>query len=74
MWPMAHDLLEHFSEARGHEVVQDWVDCRAEVEKHSRDDVHILEDFHVVVSPVIDETPHEAVGVKWGPADPENHH
>lgn len=27
MWPMAHDLLEHFSKARGHEVVQDWVDC-----------------------------------------------
>lgn len=27
MWPMAHDFLEHFSKAGGHEVVQDWVDC-----------------------------------------------
>jgi len=71
---MAHDLLEHFSKARGHQVVQDWVDCRAKVEKHSGDDVHILEYLQVVVSPVINETPHEAVSVKRGPADPENHH
>ena len=27
MWPMAHDLLEHFSKACGHQVVQDRVDC-----------------------------------------------
>lgn len=74
MWPMAHDLLEHLSKARGHEVVQDRVDCRAEVEKHSGDDVHVLEDFQVAVGPVADETPHEAVGVKRGPADCENHH
>lgn len=72
MLPVAHDLLEHFSEACRHEVVEDWVDCRAEIEKHSRDDVHILEDFPVAVSPFINETPHEAVSVKWCPADPKN--
>lgn len=73
MWPMAHDFLEHFSKACGHEVVQDWVDCWAEVEKDSREYVHILEHFQVVVSPVVDETPHEPVSVKRGPADPKNH-
>lgn len=74
MWPMAHDLLEHFSKACWHEVVQDWVDCWAKVEKHSGDDVHVLEDFQLVVSPVNDKTPHETVSVKRGPADPKHHH
>lgn len=71
---MAHDIFEHFSKTGGHKVVQDGVDNRAEVEKHPRDDVDILEDLQVVISPVRDEAPHEAVGVKWGPADPEDHY
>ena len=36
--------------------------------------MHILEDFLVAVRPVIYETPHEAVRVKWRPADGKNHH
>lgn len=36
--------------------------------------MHVLEDFTVLVSPVADETPHEAVGVKRGPAYCKNHH
>lgn len=74
MWPMAHNLFEHFSKACWHEVVQDWVDCWAKVEKHPGDDVHVLKDFYVVVSPVNDKTPHETVSVKRGPADPKYHH
>lgn len=74
MWPMTHDLLEHFSEARGHQVVEDWVDCRAEVEKDSGDDVHVLKDFKLAVGPVADEAPHQTVGVERRPADCENHH
>ena len=74
MGPMTHDLFEHFSKTCGHEVVQDRVNGRTEVEKHSGDDVYVLKDVQVVVSPVIDETPHETVSVKRGPADPENHH
>lgn len=71
---MAHHLLEHFSKACRHKVVQDGVYRRAKVEEHPGDDVHILENFQVVVRPVIDETPHEAVSVKRSPADSKYHH
>lgn len=74
MRPMAHDLFEHFSKAGGHEVVKDRVDCWAEVEKHAGDDMHVLKDFMMAISPVTDEAPHEAIRMKRGPADPKNHH
>lgn len=74
MRPMAHDLLEHFSKACRHEVIQDWVDCWAQVEKHSRDYVHVLVELQMTFGPVADETPCQPVCVKGGPADCENHH
>lgn len=71
---MTHDLLEHFPKAGGHEVVQDGVDGRAEVEEDSGDDVDILEDLEDLIGPLGDEAPHEAVSVKRSPADPKDHH
>lgn len=73
MSPVAHHLLEHFPEAGRHQIVKDGVNGRADVEEHPRDDVHVLEDFMVAVGPVADEAPHQAVRVKRGPADCENH-
>lgn len=36
--------------------------------------MNVHKDFPVVECPVADETPHEAVGVKRGPADAKQHH
>lgn len=42
-------MTEHFSKPGGHEVVEDGVDGRAQVEEDSRDDVHVLEDLEVLL-------------------------
>src|SRR4029434_1852446 len=71
---LAHHPLEHLTEAAGHEVVEDAVDGEAEVEEDAGDDVDVLEDVQLVAGPVVDETPHKAIGVEWSPADPKHHH
>lgn len=71
---MTRDLLEHLPEAGGHEVVEDGVDRRAEVEEDPGDDVDVLEDQVVVASPGVYEAPHEAVNVERSPADAEDDH
>lgn len=40
-------MTEHFSEPSGHEVVEDGVDGRAQVEADSRDNVDLLIDHAV---------------------------
>ena len=72
--PAAHDLPEHLAETRRHEVVEDGVDGRAEVKEHAGDEVHVLEGLQVVLAPVADEAPHQAVRVERRPADAEHHY
>lgn len=74
---VAHHLFEHLPEAGGHQVVEDGVYGRAQVEKDPGDDVDVLvdlEDLDVLTVLLVHEAPHQAVGVKRGPADAEHHH
>lgn len=61
-------MTEHFSEPGGHEVVEDGVNGRAQIEADSRDDVDSLEDL------VVNVVPYQAVHVKGSPAKAEHDH
>lgn len=68
------DVTEHFSEPGGHEVVEDGVDGRAQVEADARDDVDVLEDLLVLLGRGVDVAPHQAVHVERSPAKAEDNH
>lgn len=51
-------MTEHFSEPGGHQVVEDWVDCRAQIEEDPGDDVDVLEDLQVLLRRIVDVAPH----------------
>lgn len=67
-------MTEHFSEPGGHEVVEDGVDGRAQVEANSRDDMDLLEDLEVLLGGCVDVAPDQAVHVEGGPAEAEHNH
>lgn len=64
----AGDVSKHLPEARGHDVVEDGVDCGAQVETHPGDDVE------VAVRLVVHVPPHHAVHVERSPAEAEHSH
>lgn len=68
------DVTEHFSEPGGHEVVEDGVDGRAQVEEDSRDDVDMLKDLEVLLERWVDVAPHQAVHVEGSPTDAKHNH
>lgn len=67
-------MSEHFSEPGGHQVVEDGVDGRAQVEADSRDDVDMLEHLEVLRGPGVDVAPHQAVHVERSPTKAEHNH
>ena len=71
--PWAQGLPEGVPEAGGHEAVEHGVGSRTKVEEDSGDDVHVLEGQEQALGPAGHKTPHEAVDVERGPADPEHH-
>lgn len=66
-------MTEHFSEPGGHEVVEDGVNGRAQVEADSRDDVEVPVD-RVVLLERVSVVPHQAVQVKGSPTKAEHDH
>ena len=68
------NVTEHFSEPGGHEVVEDGVDGRAQVEEDPGDDVDELEDLEVLLGRGINVAPHQAVYMEGGPAKSEHNH
>lgn len=76
-WPgfgAAREVAEHFSEPGRHEVVQDGVDRRAEVEEDSRDDVNFLKDLLVLSRGLVDVAPCQAVHMEGSPAKTKDDH
>lgn len=71
---VARHVTEHFSEPGGHEVVEDWVDGRAQVEENTRDYVDVFEDLTVLIRRGVDVAPHQAVHMKGGPAEAKHDH
>lgn len=69
-----HQVFEHLSEPGGHEVVEDGVDGRAEVETDSGDNVDVFKYFQMVHRPGVDVAPHQAVRVEGSPAEAEYDH
>lgn len=67
-------VTECFSEPGGHEVVEDGVDGRAQVEADSGEDVDMLEDLEVQLGPGPNVAPHQAVHVERSPAKTEHNH
>lgn len=67
-------MTEHFSELGGHEVVEDGVDGRAQVEADSRDNVDVLEDLEVLLGREVNVAPRQAVHVEGGPAKAKHNH
>lgn len=67
------DVAEHFPEPSGHQVVEDGVDGGAQVEEDSRDDVDLLKDPEVLLGGDVHAAPHQAVHMKGGPAEAEDH-
>ena len=68
------NVTEHFPEPGGHEVVEDGVDGRAQVEEDTGDDVDVLEDLEVLLGRRVDVAPHQAVHVEGSPAEAEHNH
>lgn len=77
-WPPAvgktGHVTERFSEPGGHEVVEDGVDGRAQVEADSGEDVDVLEDLEVQLGPGVDVAPHQALHVERSPAKAKHNH
>lgn len=74
---VTHHLLKHLPETGGHQVVEDGVNGRAQVEEDTRNDVDILvdlKDLSVVAGALVHEAPHQAIGVERSPADAEHDH
>lgn len=72
-----HHLFKHLPKAGGHQVVQDGINGRAQVEEDPGNDVDVLvylKDLYVVAGSLVHEAPHQAIGVKWSPADAEHDH
>lgn len=67
------EVAEGLPEAGGHQVVEDGVDGGAQVEEDSGDEVDLLEDPEVVLGGHVHAAPHQAVQVKRGPAEAEDH-
>lgn len=67
-------MTEHFSEPGGHEVVEDGVNGRAQVEADSRDDVDKPEGIAVQLGRFVKVVPHQAVHVKGSPTKAEHDH
>lgn len=73
----AHHLFKHLPEAGGHQVVQDGIDGRTQVEEDPGNDVDVLvhlKDLNVVTGSLVHETPHQAIGVKRSPTDAKHDH
>lgn len=68
------NVTEHFPEPGGHEVVEDGVDGRAQVEEDSGHDVDGLEELEVLLGRGVDVAPHQAVYVEGSPAKAEYNH
>lgn len=64
----AGDVSKHLPEARRHNVVEDGVDRRAQVEAHPGHDVE------VAVRLVVHVPPHHTVHVERSPADAKHSH
>lgn len=69
---VTHHLFKHLPEAGGHEVVKNWINCRAQIEEDPRDDMDVfidLENLRVFTALLVHETPHESIGVERSPTD-----
>lgn len=67
-------MAEHFSKPGGHEVVENGVDGRAQVEADARDDMDVLEDLEVLLRGCVDVAPHQAVHVEGSPTETKHNH